>query len=348
MKKRNVLNLIKYYSEHNDVGFRNEAYDIARAFDNEGDYQLSEYIMALLSDANTFVPQMSHDDAGFLRRIGFSKEALPLPEAIMKDVKGAINAIGHNAGINKYLFQGPPGTGKTETAKQIANILNRDFFSVDSSSVIDSRLGQTAKNIMALFREINGFAHPERVVVLFDEIDTLALDRTNSNDVREMGRATSAVLKSLDELNENVVLIATTNLYPSFDKALVRRFDSIIDFGRYSQEDLLDISEIIMNGILSTFKFAGRDMRVFHKIMELMPAIPYPGELKNMLRTTVAFSDPGDEYDYLKSLYRSVALDNADNIRWMKDRGFTVREMEKLTGRSKSSIARELKEQNYE
>ena len=32
-------------------------------------------------------------------------------------------------------------------------------------------------------------------------------------------------------------LIATTNLFNAFDKALVRRFDAVIDFNRYSQQD---------------------------------------------------------------------------------------------------------------
>ena len=59
MKKKNVLNLIKYYSEKNDSAFRTEAYEIAKDFDKNGDYQLAEYIMALLSNANTFVPQMN-------------------------------------------------------------------------------------------------------------------------------------------------------------------------------------------------------------------------------------------------------------------------------------------------
>ena len=52
MKKKNIINLIKYRSEDNDVGFRNEAYEIARDFDESGNYQLAEYIMALLSNAN--------------------------------------------------------------------------------------------------------------------------------------------------------------------------------------------------------------------------------------------------------------------------------------------------------
>ena len=44
MKKKNVLNLIKYYAEKNDAAFRNEAYEIARHFDEINNYQLSEYI----------------------------------------------------------------------------------------------------------------------------------------------------------------------------------------------------------------------------------------------------------------------------------------------------------------
>jgi hypothetical protein len=47
MKKKNIINLIRCYSENNDAGFRNEAYEIARDFDRDGDYDLAEYIMSL-------------------------------------------------------------------------------------------------------------------------------------------------------------------------------------------------------------------------------------------------------------------------------------------------------------
>lgn len=78
---------------------------------------------------------------------------------------GMVNAISRNLGINKFLFQGAPGTGKTETAKQVARILNRELYSVDFSAVIDSKLGQTQKNIVALFREMTEFSHPEKVIM---------------------------------------------------------------------------------------------------------------------------------------------------------------------------------------
>ena len=344
MKKKNIVNLIKYYSENNDAGFRNEAYEIAKNFDTVGDYQLSEYIMALLSNANTFVPQMSESDSCFFKKIELNQEPLPLPEDIKSDVIGIVNAVGHNVGINKFLFQGAPGTGKTETVKQIARILERELYMVNFDSVIDSKLGQTSKNISLLFREINHFVHPEKVVILFDEIDAIALDRTNSNDLREMGRATSSVLKGLDSLNESIVLIATTNLFSSFDKALLRRFDSVIDFNRYTRADLIEIAEVILNGYLSKFKFAGKNIRLFRKIIEQMETIPYPGDLKNLIKTAIAFSKPGDEYDYLRRLYYAVRKDNNEDLKSMQSQGFTVREIEILTGVSKSQVSRELKE----
>jgi SpoVK/Ycf46/Vps4 family AAA+-type ATPase len=345
MKKKNILNLIRYYAEKNDTAFRNEAYEIARYFDKTNDYQLSEYIMALLSDTNTFSPQMEASAHVFFKRIDVNSDSLPLPESIKDNVLGIVNAIGHNAGVNKFLFEGPPGTGKTETAKQIARILERELFVVDFDLVIDSKMGQTSKNIASLFDEIRNVSHPEKVIVLFDEIDAIAIDRINSNDLREMGRATSSVLKGLDSLNDRIVLIATTNLYRAFDKALIRRFDSVIDFSKYTQDDLLEIGEIILNELLIKFKSAGRNMRLFRKILGCMNPIPYPGELKNLIKTSLAFSDPNNDFDYLKRLYSATSKDVIEtNLKNMQDKGFTVREIEILTGVSKSQVSRELKE----
>lgn len=345
MKKKNILNLIKYHAEKNDAAFRNEAYEIARYFDKINDYQLSEYIMALLSDTNTFSPQMDESSHMFFKRVDINTNSLPLPDNITDSVLGIVNAIGHNVGVNKFLFEGPPGTGKTETAKQIARILERDLYMVDFDSMIDSKLGQTSKNISSLFEEIRNVSHSEKVIVLFDEIDAIAIDRINSNDLREMGRATSSVLKGLDSLNDQIVIIATTNLYKSFDKALIRRFDSIIDFGNYSRDDLIKIGEVMLNELLTKFKFAGRNMRLFKKIISSMSQIPYPGELKNLIKTSLAFSDPNNEYDYLKRLYTTTNKEISEmNFKNMQDKGFTVREMEILTGVSKSQVSRELKE----
>ena len=344
MKKRNVLNLIKYYSESNDAGFRSEAYEIAEDFNAAGDYQLSEYIISLLTNANFFTPQIAGGVSDFFTKLEYDEVPLPLPDVIKNDIVGIINAIGHDVGVNKFLFQGAPGTGKTESVKQIARLLKREIYAVNFDSVIDSKLGQTSKNIAAVFEEINKLPHPENVIILFDEIDAIALDRTNSNDLREMGRATSSVLKGMDSLNKNVVLIATTNLFKNFDKALTRRFDSVVDFNRYTKDDLLDVAETILDFYLTKFKSAGKNSKLLKKILSLEKEIPYPGEIKNLLKTSLAFSKPDSEFDYFKILYSKITGITPVVSKELQNQGFTLREIEVLTGVSKSQVARELQE----
>ena len=345
IRKKNILNLIKYHAENNEAGFRAEAYEVARYFDSIGDYQLSEYILALLSDVNTFVPQGNSYDSPYLTRVNLNTSTLPLPTSIKNDIVGVINSINHNVGINKFLLEGHPGTGKTESVKQVARILERELYSVDFETIVDSKMGQTSKNIASMFKELQQLPHPERVIVLFDEIDALALDRVNSNDIREMGRVTSSVLKGLDSLSDSILLFATTNLFSKFDPALTRRFDATVNFDRYTREDLLDISEYMLEDLLTKFKSLGRNKRLFRKIIDTMKTIPYPGELKNLIKTSLSFSDPNNEYGYLAKLYTSINRHNPEmRLSVLQSQGLTLREMEVLTGRSKSQIARELSE----
>ncbi|HSX42911.1 MAG TPA: ATP-binding protein [Candidatus Saccharimonadales bacterium] len=344
IKKKNILNLIKYYSENNDAGFRAEAYDIADYFNSIGDIQLAEYIMAVMSGANTFTPQEHNDDMPYFVKVNTNTGAsLPLPKVIEADIVGVMNSIRHGVGLHKFLFEGAPGTGKTESVKQIALILERTLYMVDFDSLISSRLGETQKNISAVFDELRNLPQPERIIVLVDEIDAIALDRINSRDVREMGRVTSSFLKGMDGLDERIILIATTNLYEQFDKALARRFDAVINFNRYSQEDLINAGDAIVSDLLLKFKFATRNIRLFRKILASSKHLPYPGDLKNIIKTSLAFSDTGNEYDYLRRIYEALSATKQDgDIRELKKQGYTVREIEVITGTSKSQVAREL------
>ncbi len=342
MKKQAILNLIRYHAENNDAAFRAEAYEIAKEFDQLGDTQLASFIMAQLSTANTFVPQMTEPESPFLRKIPSTNDPLFLPDSITNDILGIAHAVQHRIGVHRFLFQGDPGTGKTEAVKHLARILGREPFLVDFSVVIDSRLGQTQKNIASLFEEINRFPMPEKVLVLFDELDAIALDRTNPNDLREMGRATTAILKGLDELNENIVLVATTNLFKHLDKALIRRFDFVVDFNRYEEADLLNIAEKMLDRFLDKIKLANRDVRLFRKIIKRLNPIPFPGDLQNLIRTAVAFSDPSDGMDYFRRLYAAVNKGAPDNEATLRQQGFTVREIGVLKNQSKSAVGRAL------
>ncbi len=353
MKKQNVLNLIKYHVERNENGFRNESINIARYFDSIGDDQLAEYIMGLIAESNLYTPQSTDFESEFLKQIDTrALEPLNLPTEITEDIKGIINAVNHNVGINKFLFEGLPGSGKTEAAKHIARLLDRTLFCVDFDNLIDSKLGQTNKNISSVFNEINLLPHSNKVVVLFDEIDVIALDRINSNDVREMGRVTSTILRELDrltDLNKEIVIIATTNLFSNFDKALIRRFDAVINFDRYTKEDLIEVAEYYFSSFVRNFKGISKDTRLFKKILNCAETLPYPGELKNIIKTSLAFSDIQFEHDYLRRLYNNL-IGNLDGteINQLYAKGFTIREIEKLKGESKSNVARKLNKEDDE
>lgn len=348
MKKQNIINLIKYHSEKNDIAFNAEAYEVAKVFETSGDVSIARYIMSLISNKNTFAPQSVNEEgivSSYLQEIVPDNNApLPLPEDIHSDIQGIVNAVGRFSELNKFLFYGPAGTGKTESAKFIAKTLGRDLYLVNYSQLIDSKLGQTAKNITNLFSELNNAKYPNKLVVLFDEIDALALDRTNLNDVREMGRVTSTMLSQLESLDPDILVIATTNLYEHLDKAFARRFDSIVDFSRYSQDDLIEIAEIILSNYLNKFSDVGRDVKLFRKVLQTCVPLPFPGDLKNIIKTALGFSDPTMPYDYIRRIYLRLSKQNQLDINILYSQKFTLREIERLTGISKSNVARKLKE----
>lgn len=45
---------------------------------------------------------------------------------------------------------GSPGTGKTESVKQVARLIGKELLVVDFSHLVDSKLGQTVKNLATL------------------------------------------------------------------------------------------------------------------------------------------------------------------------------------------------------
>ena len=343
MKKQNVVNLIKYHAENNNEAFISEVAEIARDFDANGDDAIAQYIMELVSNANFYVPQHSYKNLKYLRKLEYSTKPLLLPNIIEEDIIGITRAIANKSGLSKFLFYGEPGSGKTESAYQIARLLNRDILSVDFEQLVDSRLGETAKNVAMLFDEINHIAF-NKTIVIFDEIDSIVLDRINKNDLREMGRVTSLFLKELDKLKDNIIIIATTNLFQNFDKALIRRFDALVSFDRYSRKDLIDVADSILTASLRKVNNLKQDLRLFNKILNKVESIPYPGDLKQIIKTSIAFSDDSNEYDYLRKIY--LALNGNPekiDIQQLNESGYTTREIEILTRIPKSSVSRKLK-----
>lgn len=342
MKKQNIINLVKYYVEKNDSAFRNEVMAIANDFNLNGDYDISSYLMDLISTTNYYQPQNNYRDLIYLKKYTNTNKPLYLPETIKDDILGIVRSTSKNISISKILFYGKPGTGKTESAFQIARLMDRDLLIVNSEELIDSHLGQTSKNIITLFDEIKHLKS-NNVVILFDEIDSLVMNRFNNNDLREMGRVTSTFLKELENMSDKIILIATTNLIDYLDSALLRRFEAKISFDRYTNDDLIETSELILKDLIKKSLSSKADSRLFKKILMTTDKIPYPGDMMQILKISLAFSDESNQYDYLRRLYIELNKNIEPSLQVLTSQGFTTREIEILTGISKSSVARKLK-----
>lgn len=344
VKKNDIIQLIECYCDNNEEAFRRQAYKIAETFIREGDREIGEYLFGILTPSLRMTTASFDSETPFFRRVDCQNlPSLTMPEAILGDLTSIVNALTARRGVNKFLFKGKPGTGKTESARLLAKALGRELLCADTSSLIDSKLGQSAKNIQEVFRYMRS-APQDSAVFFFDEFDAIAMDRTNDRDLREMGRVTSAFLKGMDELPAHVTMVAATNLFDSFDKALVRRFDYIVDFDRYTRDELAEVAEAILDETLRNMGAEGRNIRLFRKILDACPSIPYPGDLKNIIRTSVAFSDPGRGLDYLRRIFPALVPGAEDlKVKDLAEMGFTLREIETLTLVPKSTAALELK-----
>jgi SpoVK/Ycf46/Vps4 family AAA+-type ATPase len=139
----------------------------------------------------------------------------------------------------RLLLAGPSGTGKSQTAEAIAASLGLFVAKVRLSTIVSSYLGETAQNIDQVLR----FAERANCVLLFDELDMLASERSE-NDHGEMRRVVASILQLLEDFDSSNLIIATTNHSRDLDSALWRRFDEVGIFEYPEREQIVKLVEI--------------------------------------------------------------------------------------------------------
>ncbi len=126
--------------------------------------------------------------------------------------------VGKGLGLSA-LFSGPPGTGKTMIAGLVARELGLDLYQVDLSRVVSKFIGETEKQLAALFEA----AESGHAILLFDEADSLFGKRTevkSSND-RYANLEVNYLLQRMESFDG--ISILTTNHETAIDKAFQRR-----------------------------------------------------------------------------------------------------------------------------
>ncbi|CDF83969.1 AAA superfamily ATPase [Pseudomonas knackmussii B13] len=126
----------------------------------------------------------------------------------------------------RVLFHGPPGTGKTLTATLLGKATGREVYRVDLSSVVSKYIGETEKNLAALFDQ----ARNREWILFFDEADALFGKRTSVKDAhdRYANQEISYLLQRVEEFDGLVIL--ASNFRANIDEAFLRRFNAIIRF----------------------------------------------------------------------------------------------------------------------
>lgn len=128
---------------------------------------------------------------------------------------------------NKILLYGPSGCGKTATAKAMATALNKEIVIINLSTLINARIGETSKNVKALFDKVAR----ENAVLFLDEFDQIGRSRESGDkDVAEMRRLVNTIIQLIDYFQQDSILICATNFYDIIDTALLRRFQVQLQF----------------------------------------------------------------------------------------------------------------------
>ena len=175
-------------------------------------------------------------------------EDLVLPQRTLRDLAPIRHYLAHHQDLDgrpefgrharrgyRALFHGPPGTGKTLTAGLIGKAADRLVFRVDLSMVISKYIGETEKNLAALFQK----AENKGWILFFDEADALFGKRTDVKESKDRyaNQETSYLLQRVEQYDGLVIL--ATNFKRNMDKAFTRRFESIIHFPAPGAEERL-------------------------------------------------------------------------------------------------------------
>ena len=146
---------------------------------------------------------------------------------------------------SRILLHGPPGCGKSLGAERLAWATGLSLHKVRFDTLLSSYFGETAVNLRRLFDA----AEQTPCALFLDECDTVARARGDRNDVGEAQRIVNMLLELLEEYHGNGFVIAATNLEESLDRAILRRFDEVIEIPKPALPEIVRLLKQTLSAI---------------------------------------------------------------------------------------------------
>jgi len=256
--------LLRAYRDRDDLAFRRAALEIIEEEEAKHHAQLARDLRRLLVGSGTSAygepttmvpPPMDRDGEVPLATVSWSQRALAtltLPPSLEAKVRDLLREVAHwqdldRAGVprrQRLLLHGPPGCGKTSVASALAKEVGVPLATVRVDSIMSSYLGETGGNLRRVF----DYAAHERVVLLFDEFDTVGKERGDPTDHGELRRVVNAVLQMMEGYGGPSLLVAATNHAGALDSAAWRRFDEVIEVPMPTVPQLQRVMARILTG----------------------------------------------------------------------------------------------------
>jgi len=159
----------------------------------------------------------------------------------IKDKKKGIDA--------RIIFYGAAGTGKTITALALAKSLKKQVLNFDCSKILSMYVGESEKNVRKIFDDYKELSTKTKTepVLLLNEADQFLSNRVSgqiSGSDKMHNQMQNIFLEQIERFEG--ILIATTNLLDSIDKAFSRRFNYKIEFLKPKLEQRITLWEKLL------------------------------------------------------------------------------------------------------
>ncbi|KAL1883053.1 hypothetical protein VTK73DRAFT_128 [Phialemonium thermophilum] len=206
------------------------------------------------------------------------------------------------------LLYGPPGTGKTLLAKAVAKESGANMLEVSAASINDMYVGQSEKNVRALFSLARKLAP---AVIFLDEADALLRSRRGSHHRVAHRETITQFLREWDGLTDmRAFIMVATNRPFDLDEAVLRRLPRkmLVDLPLRAEreailrvilrDEILDEESVSISRLAEeTDLYSGSDLKnmcvsaAMHAVREEMRAKKQASAAGQNTGTTAACSD---------------------------------------------------------